>query len=112
MSESDEVPTKRSNSANQWPVLADAAKELDDIMRSVSASNKSLAAVARRLGGLMHREDTFESRARAAESAAREARALRDAFLIWEHGDPGEGVRHGVAAKLYDLRERAREMLQ
>lgn len=41
---------------------------------------------------------------------ARHARALAEAFELWQDGDPGPDARRAAMAKLYDLREEAREL--
>lgn len=53
------------------------------------------------------RADAKETEAR---SVAREMRALADMFKAWEHGRPGEDLRSAAYARLFDLRQRLKEL--
>ena len=93
-----EAPTpKCSDTLARWPMLREAAM-------AVFNGCSSEALVCEKVY-----EKLSYTKAGHLRRIARQARALAEAFEHWEFGDPGDELRRGAIAKLYDLRQQARD---
>ena len=94
-----EAPTPRiTGSLERWKDFAELAQTLfDQASLKAFRCEKVLEEISFRDAGNLRR-------------IARHARKLVEAFELWRDGDPGPDARGAALAKLYALREEAREL--